>query len=1031
MPLDAQLLEVPEGLLAIVGGIAGVLTLIFEVALFTRQEHALFRRVTGGIELVAGLAMVAGGVAWQLTLGLPPRWDHWPAYLALAGVAFVVRGFVRVRTAGVGRAADDVHALAGRIEEEVWLFPPDRLTPDSYVPLDLRRPPYGRYPRPRDREAVAELTRWLRSTRKKPCVLYGESGSGKSVVLRRLARDLAARAQRRRRPSLMAVYVDLEAMPPRQEGDQRSDEELLRDHIRTQVGGHDPEMLRRLDRIFSGGYDSVVWAFLFDGFDDFVSAAQSATKEDTAQRWLQAVKRLKDGSETFRVVVASRDRLVARHLGWPVLALSPLTLARQVAFARELGQEGVGGLLKSMNADDELRPVVTLPLLLNLLLLHLRDEGGADGELRRDALVEAAVLQRLGHLDSARREAALRAGQDAAYPYPPAAVTVPGPDAPLNELVKANIARWRNDRLECVSKILEDYFVTGWIIRAGRVTDARRLFQDGRHLGALTAVLRRAGDDPVDPLRRDVISAATTLLQEVVETAGPIEDYRAHLSREPREPFPPRERTFAWPPVALGVFHVILDSGIALHDTELRPIREAAARMVVAAFASGAGLDQRYALALLPLLDVDVALWAVLRSGAADSAVRGGPYELLAIGAKVYERLTIPQRLVALAKAMRTGRLVERALTGRRRPGIAAVIRSVIRTLQLFGVALFLVFLLQVVELAITGDPVAALVEFVVVLLPVAWFLLSSVGLLGRPPIFSTFLLAFLAAVFAAGGLWRAAVALASLDPVTILGGLVGVAFVTWPFARVIDVIMFPEQRAWHDVVLPQIRVLREAHTRLVRQGLRQRYEQLQLLIRAGRPLKGTFPLFVFLIFAGVSLLDLPGVEGEAETEQKLPILGWVLGAACAVRYGSAALRVLAERRDMRRHLSRGAFDRDEVLAHLHRLTSHERTARFLKNLCACPPEQLSGVVSVLVDLDRTFDQVIRLVPAGTTRRVPPAVWEVGLDFDTPGFRAWLVSYDAAHPGRLSWMVSDPGRIFPVSACLRRLGVNRVAIPRD
>ncbi|GAA2210831.1 hypothetical protein GCM10009850_062900 [Nonomuraea monospora] len=1031
MPLDAQLLEVPEGLVAIAGGVAGILTLVFEIALFSRQEHALFRRVTGGIELVAGLAMVSGGVARQLTLGLPPRWEHWPAYLAVVGVVFVVRGVIRVRTAGVGREADDVHALAGRVEEEVWLFPPDRLTPDSYVPLDLRRPSYGRYPRPRDREAVAELTRWLRSARRKPCVLYGESGSGKSVVLRRLARDLAAHARRRRRPSLVAVYVDLEAMPSRQEGDQRSDEELLRDHIRTQLGGNDPEMLRRLDRIFSGGYGSVIWAFLFDGFDDFVSATQSATKEDTAQRWLQAINRLKDGSETFRVVVAARDRLVARRLGWPVLALSPLTLARQVAFARELGHEGMRGLLRNMNADDGLRPVVTVPLLLNLLLLHLRERGGTDGELRRDALVEAAVLQRLGHLDSARREAVLRAGQDAAYPYPPASVAAPAADSPLNELVKANLVRWRHDRIEYVSKIVEDYFVTGGLIRSGRVTDARRLFQDGRHLGALTAVLRRAGDDPADPLRRDVISAATTLLQDVVETAGSADDYRAHLARGPKEPFPPRGRTFAWPPVALGVLHVILDSGIALDEPELSPIREAAARMVVAAFASGAGLDQRYALALLPLLDVDVALWAVLRSGAADSAVRGGPYELLAIGAKVYERLTIPQRLVALAKAMRTRRAVERALTGRTRPGIAAVIRSVIRALQLFGAVLFVVFLVQVVELAATGDLVAALLESVMILLPVAWFLVSSAGVLGRPSTFSTFLLAFLAAVVAAGGLWRAVVALASLDPVTILGGLVGATIVTWPFARVMDVIMFPEQRAWHDVVLPQIRVLREAHTRLVRQGLRQRYEQLQLLIREGRPLKGTFPLFVVLIFAGVSMLDLPGIEGEAETDRKLPILGWVLGVACAVRYGSAALRVLAERRDMRRHLSRGAFDRDEVLAHLNRLTSHERTARFLKNLCASPPEQLSGVVSVLVDLDRTFDQVIRLVPAGTTRRVPPAVWEVGLDFDTPGFRTWLVAYDAAHPGRLSWMVSDPGRIFPVSACLRRLGAERMPIPRD
>jgi hypothetical protein len=127
---------------------------------------------------------------------------------------------------------------------------------------------------PRRRKA---LSRALATGKDHVALLEGDPGSGKSVVLRKVAADVCARAASSwKEAAPVAVYLNLKGLdrPP----DTPVDERLIRDFVRQHLK-MGTELERFIKDELEGGASRGRWLFLFDSFDEIPEVLNA---EDTS-----------------------------------------------------------------------------------------------------------------------------------------------------------------------------------------------------------------------------------------------------------------------------------------------------------------------------------------------------------------------------------------------------------------------------------------------------------------------------------------------------------------------------------------------------------------------------------------------------------------------------------------------------------------------------------------------------------------------------------------------------------------------------
>jgi len=242
----------------------------------------------------------------------------------------------------------------------------------------------------------ASLTEAIEASREPLILVEGEPGSGKSVALRHVAQNMAARAiKARRTDSILPVYVNLKGLD-RPSG-AAIDRELIASFVRTSLNRpNNRDIEEFLDEELKQGLEDGTWFFLFDSFDELPDVLSSTEADALITSYAQAIADFLGGLNQCRGVIASRQFRGPGRPDWPrftVLALSEQRRSELIRKA-DLHPEDERRLIGQLaNADAEIRNSAGNPMFLALLCEYMKDH--SDFPSNAHVVFEAYVTSRL------------------------------------------------------------------------------------------------------------------------------------------------------------------------------------------------------------------------------------------------------------------------------------------------------------------------------------------------------------------------------------------------------------------------------------------------------------------------------------------------------------------------------------------------------------------------------------------------------------------------------------------------------------
>jgi hypothetical protein len=223
---------------------------------------------------------------------------------------------------------------------------------------------------------VASLIRAITSSTEKVIQLIGEPGAGKSVAMRHLAAQLAARgAKSKATKALVPLYVNLREL------DVAVGEAITADLIRRFVFDNirrgDPDTSAFVRENWDEYRTNGNWFFLLDSFDEIPAILHAEAGSEVADSYAQAIRIFLDGMGECRGVLASREFKGPVSLPWKKFKIVSLGIDRQLklvrnAFLTDDQEKTVQDHLVSSNAL-----IGATPLFLTLLCRYVKDEGRA------------------------------------------------------------------------------------------------------------------------------------------------------------------------------------------------------------------------------------------------------------------------------------------------------------------------------------------------------------------------------------------------------------------------------------------------------------------------------------------------------------------------------------------------------------------------------------------------------------------------------------------------------------------------------
>lgn len=193
---------------------------------------------------------------------------------------------------------------------------------------------FDRWLRPWKRRGLRRersLSDALKNSTEPLILLDGEPGSGKSVALRHLGRELAQKAQTANKPEVIPIYIDLRKLRPGPGA--VVDSSLIRSFVLSELGAVNvPALTSFLKEEFDRGIREGRWLFLFDGFDEIPAVLCSSEVDRTIVMYATALEGFTCTMARCRAIVASRPYRGPRKLGWPSFRILPLSENRRLEF---------------------------------------------------------------------------------------------------------------------------------------------------------------------------------------------------------------------------------------------------------------------------------------------------------------------------------------------------------------------------------------------------------------------------------------------------------------------------------------------------------------------------------------------------------------------------------------------------------------------------------------------------------------------------------------------------------------------------
>lgn len=756
-----------------------------------------------------------------------------------------------------------------------------------------------------------------------------------------------------------------------------------------------------------------------------------------AREYLDAIHRFVNAGPAFHAVITTRDNEFFKSFTGPRLHVTPLShpQQRKLIAAANLGGPAAAKVIHRLRADWAGAVAAGNPLLLSLICDHVRDTGGADLPADLYEIVDVAVTTRLRgapgfrltdqEVRSVAEDVAYCLASDGSLGRAPSDHDLiaalgrrTGVDAgsarlALEHLRRARIARaHRPGSFAFAHSAFLDHFAAGWLLRAGAEPEVRDLLTDHRWREAVIAALRLG---PADKRRR-LLETAGDILDQEAASIGLALDVHSLLVLSPRQQLPMATGNFTWPPTALHILRMLAESVHRQNDTALGRLRSHADVFVLNAFVAGTQADQRPALELLACTNPEVAVWATERaiSSRSTSFRRAAAHSLISVPG-TFADLSPNGRWDVLRYLPEDVPLVDRTLAmgDTTPPGTSGsfprTLLDLLRVGQIFSVVLSLLVVWR--SIGLWSEPHIEWPDVVLTLflgLSGCAFLIGWGSLGCRvPPVagkLAVYGISAAATILFAAGIVNAGEVVTELVGRRLgnsIGWLIAILMATWPVA-VVAALTIKRPTTWGEWTLPHLMPVRKLVGRYRNRNIKA---EIKRNAKTGRLLAAVGGFVAGYTLAPVG--SFPRADPVAVRESAGLATAIVLLATIAL---VAWWRRRLVRAEIRRRLANEPPSGEQFQEWLRRATHRPELTRLLRLLDATPAEKLVAAADVLSDLDRALEQAARMVPKRTTMPIPAAVWDVGPEFTSPGFRQWLIAYDRDTPGLLSWLSEPPHR---------------------
>ncbi|MEL6555770.1 MAG: NACHT domain-containing protein [Cyanobacteria bacterium J06621_11] len=219
------------------------------------------------------------------------------------------------------------------------------------------------------------LSKALEASKERLILVEGEPGSGKSVALRHVARNLARQAMHQKSTkSLIPIYINLKKLDCSDATpiDRTTIEKFVKQQL-NQINDRDIESF--LEEEFQEGIRNGTWFFLFDSFDELPEVLSSINADEATKKYAEAISGFLGGFNQCRGIIASRQFRGPKYLGWARFRILPLedrrlTLIRKAELPPKTEKSLIGQLKK---APSELQDMTKNPMFLGILCENIRD----------------------------------------------------------------------------------------------------------------------------------------------------------------------------------------------------------------------------------------------------------------------------------------------------------------------------------------------------------------------------------------------------------------------------------------------------------------------------------------------------------------------------------------------------------------------------------------------------------------------------------------------------------------------------------
>lgn len=217
------------------------------------------------------------------------------------------------------------------------------------------------------------LIRAITSSTERAIQLTGEPGSGKSVALRHLAKQLAVRAQKSKsRGALVPLYINLREINVEPNTPVTAD--LIREFIFDNIRRGDSDTTAFVRENWADYRDRGIWFFLFDSFDEIPAVLHAEKDNPATKEYAEAIRKFVEGMGGCRGILASREFKGPESLPWSKFRIIKLTSSKQQELVKNafLTREQERTVLQHLASNAS--SLVNTPLFLTLLCRYVKDE---------------------------------------------------------------------------------------------------------------------------------------------------------------------------------------------------------------------------------------------------------------------------------------------------------------------------------------------------------------------------------------------------------------------------------------------------------------------------------------------------------------------------------------------------------------------------------------------------------------------------------------------------------------------------------